>query len=36
VYSDIYVVDALWPDFRPKHFYEALEWYSEQDITLGG
>jgi undecaprenyl diphosphate synthase len=36
VYSDIYVVDALWPDFRPEHFYEALEWYSEQDITLGG
>jgi len=36
VYSDIYVVEALWPDFKPEHFYEALEWYSKQDITLGG
>jgi len=36
VYSDIYVVDAYWPDFKPEHFYEALDWYSEQDITLGG
>jgi len=36
VYSDIYVVDALWPDFKPEHFYAALEWYDTQDITLGG
>lgn len=36
VYSDFYVVDALWPDFKPEHLYNALEWYSEQDITLGG
>ena len=36
VYSDIYVVDALWPDFKPEHFYAALDWYSKQDITLGG
>jgi len=36
IYSDFYVVDALWPDFHPRHFYEALDWYSQQDITLGG
>ncbi len=36
IYSDIYIVDELWPDFKPAHFTEALEWYSKQDITLGG
>lgn len=36
VYADIYTIDALWPDFCEQHFYDALEWYSQQDITLGG
>lgn len=36
VYSDFYVVDDYWPDFKPQHLYEALEWYDKQDITLGG
>lgn len=36
VYADIYVVDDYWPDFTPDHFYKAIEWYSRQDITLGG
>lgn len=36
VYSDFYVVDELWPDFKPEHFFEALSWYDKQDITLGG
>ncbi|HEX3046563.1 MAG TPA: undecaprenyl diphosphate synthase family protein, partial [Bacillota bacterium] len=36
VYADFYVVDDLWPDFQPEHFYQALAWYNEQDITLGG
>jgi undecaprenyl diphosphate synthase len=36
VYSDIYIVDEYWPDFKPEHFYAALHWYSKQDITLGG
>lgn len=36
VYSDFYIVDAHWPDFRPRHFDEALSWYKEQDQTLGG
>lgn len=36
VYTDIYVLDELWPDFQPEQFYRALQWYQEQDITLGG
>lgn len=36
VYSDFYVIDDFWPDFRPDHVYEALTWYSKQDVTLGG
>lgn len=36
VYSDFYVVDRLWPDFQPNDFYEALQWYQKQDVTLGG
>ncbi|MCD7947550.1 MAG: undecaprenyl diphosphate synthase family protein [Oscillospiraceae bacterium] len=36
VYSDIYVVDDYWPDFKPQHFYDALEWYHNCDVTLGG
>ena len=36
IYADIFIVDELWPDFKPAHFTKALEWYSKQDITLGG
>jgi len=36
IYSDFYVIDDLWPDFQKDHFYEALQWYEAQDITLGG
>ncbi len=36
VYSDFYIVKDLWPDFQEKHFMDALQWYQEQDITLGG
>jgi undecaprenyl diphosphate synthase len=36
VYADIYVVDDYWPDFKPEHLDQALEWYSRQDRTLGG
>ncbi len=36
IYSDIYVVEEMWPDFKPEHFHQALKWYQEQDITLGG
>lgn len=36
VYSDFFVVDDFWPDFKPQHIYDALDWYATQDITLGG
>lgn len=36
VYADFYVIDDLWPDFKKEHFYNALEWYDKQDVTLGG
>lgn len=36
VYADFYVVDEYWPDFRPEHFEQALNWFKQQDQTLGG
>lgn len=36
IYSDFYVVDDLWPDFKPEHVKDALSWYDKQDVTLGG
>lgn len=36
IYADFYVLDDYWPDFKPEHLMEALEWYDQQDITLGG
>lgn len=36
VYSDFYIIEDYWPEFSPKHFYNALNWYNNQDITLGG
>jgi undecaprenyl diphosphate synthase len=36
VYADFYVLDDYWPDFKPQHVLDAIEWYSGQDVTLGG
>ena len=36
VYADFYFVDALWPDFQPEQFFQALRWFAHQDVTLGG
>lgn len=36
IYSDIYVIDKLWPDYEDQDLYDALQWYQEQDITMGG
>jgi undecaprenyl diphosphate synthase len=36
MYADFYVLDDYWPDFKPEHFYQALNWYQVQDVTLGG
>ena len=27
---------TLWPDFTAQDFYDALNWYQKQDVTLGG
>ena len=36
VYADFYVVDDYWPNFKEQHFIDALNWYQQQDVTLGG
>lgn len=36
VYADLYIVKELWPDFQETQFIDALKWYQEQDVTLGG
>src|SRR5450631_45943 len=36
VYADIFVIEALWPDFHPQHLEAALSWLGKQDRTLGG
>ncbi len=36
IYADFYVIDEMWPDFQIDHLYRALNWYQEQDVTLGG
>lgn len=36
IYADFFILDTLWPDYRIDHLYEALYWYEQQDITLGG
>lgn len=36
VYSDIYTIDDMWPDFNPEQFHNAIKWYNIQDVTLGG
>ncbi len=36
VYSDFYSIKDMWPDFKVSHLYEALEYYENTDVTLGG
>jgi undecaprenyl diphosphate synthase len=36
IYSDFFVLDEMWPDFQAEQFYRALDWYQDQDVTLGG
>jgi len=35
-YSEICVIDKLWPDFSPRDFHKALRWYQEVDRRFGG
>ena len=36
VYADFYTLDEMWPEFSKEQFSRAIEWYSTQDVTLGG
>lgn len=36
VYSDFYIIDDYWPSFKKSHFLDALRWYQDCDVTLGG
>ena len=36
VYADFFVLDEMWPDFSQDHLLRALDWYQQQDVTLGG
>ncbi len=35
-YTEIYITDVLWPDFRRRHLYEALSAYQKRDRRFGG
>lgn len=35
-YSEIYVSNVLWPDFRPYHLFEAVYSFQQRDRRLGG
>ncbi|PYS92884.1 MAG: hypothetical protein DMF64_07370, partial [Acidobacteria bacterium] len=35
-YSEIYVTDILWPDFRRVHLLEAVVEYQRRDRRFGG
>lgn len=36
IYSDFFIIEEMWPDFKPEHVLRALRWYQDQDVTLGG
>jgi len=35
-YSEFYITDTYWPDFREEQFYEALEAFNRRDRRYGG
>lgn len=35
-YAEIWVTDTLWPDFRKRHFFEAIIDYQKRDRRYGG
>lgn len=35
-YTEIIILDVLWPDFRPEHFYEAVLDYQRRERRYGG
>ena len=35
-YTEIYVTDVMWPDFRETHLFEAIKEYQNRDRRFGG
>ena len=35
-YTEYYFTDVLWPDFKPKHLFKAIEEYNNRDRRYGG
>jgi len=35
-YSEIWVTDTLWPDFRSRHLLDAIVAYQKRDRRYGG
>ncbi len=36
VYADFYIISDYWPEYKKSHFMDALRWYQDCDVTLGG
>jgi len=34
-YTEIYITDVLWPDFRRRHLYEAIAVYQKRERRFG-
>ena len=34
-YTELYITDLLWPDFRREHFYEAIQAYQRRERRFG-
>lgn len=34
-YTELYITDVLWPDFRQEHLYEAIEAYQKRERRFG-
>ncbi len=35
-HADFYVIDTLWPAMTLEEFFDALEWYERQEVSLAG
>ena len=36
VYADFYFIEEYWPDYKTEHLENALNWYQNCEVTLGG
>ena len=36
VYADFYIIDDYWPSYDKSQFLNAIRWYQNCDVTLGG